>query len=500
MSNRSKATLIQARLGILRSALIAVKGILLIPLYIKMIGPEMYGFWLASGGVLAWLTMLDLGLVRGLNQRMASEFGKKRPEEAVKFLINGFIIYFGMTIIVGLVGIGFSFFVPRLFDVEADQVSLLINCFRLAVLASMFRILSGVFRVFCLSALRPTWPLLSMNLTILGGIGATVVSLYMGLGLWALPIGMLFTDFVYFLLVGFYAISIGKKFPQGFIVNRHIIKDLWRLTPSLFGSRIGSALVRNIEPTIITILVSPTVATAFVVTRRVAEVIAQTIQIGAGSTSSGFAHLLGEGNRSRAVLIANRLLLMYFVFSSIGYGLFIIGSDVFIRLWAGDEVFVGTGIAVLMVFSLFLRGLMELLATLLTASGDVARASWGTLIEAGIRLALMSAFVVIFGVVGAPVGMIFTCFLALIFFNIRLRVALQVKRLLLKIRPVIWTVGVTIIISILFVFLFPDHNSWLLLFTEIILASLCILGLNVIFPQIREVFSLVLGKSVSKPS
>ena len=47
-----------------------IRGLLFIPLYINFIGVRLYGLWLASGGVLVWLTMLDLGLGQGVAQRV----------------------------------------------------------------------------------------------------------------------------------------------------------------------------------------------------------------------------------------------------------------------------------------------------------------------------------------------------------------------------------------------------------------------------------------------
>lgn len=497
MSGRLKATLTQARFGLLSSALTAVRGVLLIPIYVKVIGPDLYGLWLASGGILAWLTMLDLGLVKGLNQRIASAFGEKKPEQAVEFMVNGFLIYLALSVLVAAIGIAFSYFVPRMLDADSDQLTVLVRCFQLAVLALVFRILSGVFRAFCLSALRPTWPLLSMNLSILGGTGITVIALYSGFGLWAIPIGMLFTDVFHFLSVGLYAFSIARKHPMGFSVNARAMKDLWRLTPSLFGSRVGSALIRSIEPTIIALLLTPAIATAFAVMRRAADVIAQALQTGVSSTLSGLAHLVGEGNSGRTKSIADRVLLTYFVFASIGFGLFVIGSESFVSLWIGETAFLGIGISALVACSLFLRGFMELLTTFLTAIGHVAYASWGTLIEAALRLVLMYALVASLGVIGAPVGMVGTCFLASMFFGMRFRRNMSLRSIMARRLPAIWTIVVAIAATILFVVLFPQDESWFLLVAEVTVAGLLILGLDALLPAIRTVFAVVLGKATS---
>lgn len=495
---RRTATLVQARLSLLRSMLVSVRGIFLIPLYVRMIGPEVYGLWLASGGVLTWLTMLDLGLVTGLNQRMASSFGQGKPHEAVGFLLNGFLIYSGLSAFVALVGIVFSAFVPKFLGVGADNVALIVHCFQIAVFASALRILSGVFRVFCLSALRPTWPLVATNAALLLGTASTVVLLLGGFGLWALPIGMLITEVMNLSGVGLIATSIAKGFNRRPKFDKKIIADLWRLTPSLFGSRIGTALVRSIEPTIITVLVSPIVATSFVVTRRAADIVTQTLQIGVGSTFSGFAHLVGEGNVDKAIAIADRLVFSYVLFGSVGYSLYVIGSETFVGLWVGNEAFLGTSVVVFVALSLFIRTLAELFAALLTAMGDVAYASWGTLFEAGIRLVSMYVFVAMGGVVGAPIGMLLTCVVALAAFMKRFKTKMRITKIVSRTSSAAYVLAASILVTLLLLSAFPQRQTWVLLFLELAVGGGLLVGLNLLIPYVRGIVFLLVSKTGSR--
>ena len=48
-----------------------IQGLALVPLYISFLGERLYGFWLASGGIIAILGFLDLGIS---NISCAAEF------------------------------------------------------------------------------------------------------------------------------------------------------------------------------------------------------------------------------------------------------------------------------------------------------------------------------------------------------------------------------------------------------------------------------------------
>ena len=58
-----------------------VSGIILIPLYLKFIPLDLYGAWLATGNILAWITIIDPGLSSVMQQKIAVAFGSKKKDE-----------------------------------------------------------------------------------------------------------------------------------------------------------------------------------------------------------------------------------------------------------------------------------------------------------------------------------------------------------------------------------------------------------------------------------
>ena len=99
--SRLHAVKTQAVLGYGLQIIVLIRGLLLIPFYVSIIGDRLYGLWLASGGVLVWLSMLDVGLTTGLLQRLSHNYGKKNFQLHTDYLINGLIIYsfFGVILL-----------------------------------------------------------------------------------------------------------------------------------------------------------------------------------------------------------------------------------------------------------------------------------------------------------------------------------------------------------------------------------------------------------------
>jgi hypothetical protein len=63
------------------TGLVIVNGIVLVPLYLKYIDFKLYGAWLATGNVAAWLLLADAGFSDILRQRTAHLYGQPTEQE-----------------------------------------------------------------------------------------------------------------------------------------------------------------------------------------------------------------------------------------------------------------------------------------------------------------------------------------------------------------------------------------------------------------------------------
>src|SRR6195952_4612608 len=85
-----------------------VNSIILLPLYLKNIDPSTLGIWLATGNILAWMTLADPGVGGVLQQKIAELRGKKMYSEIGQTIGSGFIAS-GLILIISILA-GFIFF------------------------------------------------------------------------------------------------------------------------------------------------------------------------------------------------------------------------------------------------------------------------------------------------------------------------------------------------------------------------------------------------------
>ncbi len=410
--------------GYANKAIVIVQGLLLIPFYLHFIGVRMYGLWLASGGILAWLSFMDIGLGAALIQRVSSAYGEKEYSKAGSYFLNGMLVYSLLGFFFLLAAVGASCVLPRLFNAAPNEAQPLQYCFLLAAVASVANILSEGLRGFAQALLRPLVPHLSLALCRLLGLGGILIFLFEGYGLWSIPLGLLLNALPLFALNLFYSFHLFRRLGGKCIIERKILKDYYTLSPSLFAGRFGHAVVARIEPTLIAATLSPQLATAFVITRRVADIIEMLLQVIFASLFPSFAHIYAQ-DREKAVPILRKMVSFYFSAGLVGFGAYVAGNHAFVNLWVGAANFSGQDITIAVAMGLLMMVAQSFFSGMLIGMGDIVRPSWLILAEAVLRFILMAMCLRGFGLLGLPIAMFVSCGLFSVIFY--LRMSRQVK-------------------------------------------------------------------------
>src|ERR1039457_5092638 len=96
----------------INSALAAITALVITPMAIGVIGPSIYGAWLASGDLMIWLQSSDLGLCNLMIQRLGSAHGKDDANAVARNFGTCMVLIFGISLLVGVVGVALSFALP----------------------------------------------------------------------------------------------------------------------------------------------------------------------------------------------------------------------------------------------------------------------------------------------------------------------------------------------------------------------------------------------------
>ena len=102
--SRRRSTKIQFGGNTVLMGLSIVQGVVLVPLYLRYIGKDMYGAWLATASTVALLGIADLGITGIISQRSGSYCGGQDFKSLGTFIITLLLFICGVVITIGAVG------------------------------------------------------------------------------------------------------------------------------------------------------------------------------------------------------------------------------------------------------------------------------------------------------------------------------------------------------------------------------------------------------------
>lgn len=456
---RKQATVLQAVGNYVYLGIIIIQGLLLVPLYLHYIGANTYGLWLASGGILGMLALVNLGIGSMLLQKISGAYGQQNLSQAGTYFINGMAIYVGICFFYGLIGMGISAWLPELLKVTGVDAELLRHSFQVAILATMLSIINECLRSLAQALLRPVVPIVSMITGRILGICVTVLMLFNDFGLWAIPVGMLLAESLIFVLNLLYAIRLFSQLGARISLDRNVLNEYMQTTPALFGARLGTTLSQESEPLLITLLLSPEITTAYMITRRAGDIVAQMLSAVYGATHGGYSNLVGA-DPERARKITGKIFAVVFSAGLIGFVVYTGVNSGFISVWVGQTFSLDQGVIFLIGVGLFIRSLREMLWQLLSGWGDFIYPSYIVLAESFVRLVLMLVFLNWLGVAGVPLALILSGLGAGMILWRRLRKYLSWHEEVGSMVRLIISVLLLFCFSFLMVELAPNMDTW----------------------------------------
>lgn len=414
--SRKKAFLTQAIGGYILTAIAIVKGLLLLPIYFKFISYEMYGYWITIGSAVALLSIINFGIGTMVTQRVSKAYAKKDFEAVGDYFINSLLIYFFIAIV--FLGVGFllSHWLQNMLEVSSEQLQLLETVFYLVLLTMMFSFFADAFRGFAGALLKPLFGMYVMVGANLFGIGLVLLLLYNDFGLLSLPMSLLLTEFIIVVLCGFYVLSLYKQFHIKSQMKTKILKEYFTFSPYLLSLKVGSKLLENSHPILITSFLGAEITTAYEVTRKVIDIILTLFNQLNSALLAPFSHLVGEGDTTLIRQTAIKIGLLSFLMGLVGYGTYITTNGMFVSLWIGQDIVLSQSVILLLGLSAFMFSMNRLFRSLLFGLDELKFATNSVLLEGIAYVGLSSIFIGIFGIIAVP----FAFFIVSGFFALRL--------------------------------------------------------------------------------
>lgn len=357
-----------------------INGIILVPIYLQYIDPAVFGLWLASGNILAWLSLVDPGIGGVLLQRVGVAFGRKDLTEVSQLIGSGLMLSICITLLLGIAGYLFFTKLPIILDIDENYYSRteLKPAFFYALVGTMLMIVSyGITSI--LQALQSS---VSIGVLFIVNISSSLlmvlVLLESGFGLIAIGLSILFRGVVQ--LVGSFALLLRKLKLIGveYSFRKADILGILRLSSFNFLGKASGTLHGQVQLFFIARYVGSFDVAVYKFTQTAPDLSKQFLIRPMQAFIPSFLNLLGEKGHEGAKSILVRML-SYFVWI---VGLSIVGflvlNESFVSLWVGEDFYAGSILNGMICLAVAVSVLLDVLSQLVFALGDV---KWNNMIQ-----------------------------------------------------------------------------------------------------------------------
>jgi len=322
-----------------------VLGLVVTRTVLHILGKDTWGLWAASGAVLSYAGLADLGVLRVLQWAVADADGRK-DHDRIRAALSSALPFACLTG-VGYAAIALSLwqFYPTLLRISADDQS---------------RLQGPVFAVVILTA--STFPLRLFTALLvglqdaafLGTLGLveaiatstlTALLAWRGFGLYSLAIGVALPPFLSAVAtvvranLSFLSFVRGWPRPTKQLMSRLAVDGM-----GMWFAQVGFQLAAAADPIILSNSGLREMVSGFVLTSRLPMTLMHFGWILPDSALVGLAQLAGEANRARVREIVLAILQLNLILAGAVASAVLASNASFIRVWVGADLFLGASL------------------------------------------------------------------------------------------------------------------------------------------------------------
>jgi O-antigen/teichoic acid export membrane protein len=341
MSRTGRATT-SALFGYVRFAVSIATGLWLVPFTLQHVGSRLYGFWLASGELLAYAALTEFGVLVTVPWLVAEADGAGDRERMRSLVTTGvaaaLVSSAGYAVIVS----GLIAALPLIVHLDAFERGAVLGPVLIIAAAGMcvhplrvfYSVLMGLQDVRFIGVMD----LLSVVFT----VATTALLLQAGFGLYGIALGTALPQLVVGLVN---LIRVGSIAPD---LLRHWRMPAWPAVRALFKEGTGAwmggwgwRLISATDGLVLAMLGRPTAVTALACTNKLSAALVQLSWVPCDSGLIGLANLAGErqdGRLREAIVVMVRV---YLALAGAAACVVLAVNPAFVSRWVGGQLFAG---------------------------------------------------------------------------------------------------------------------------------------------------------------
>lgn len=381
-------------------------SIVLLPLYLKNIDSATLGIWLATGNILAWMTLADPGVGDVLQQKIAELRGKNLSTEISDTIGSGFIASGIILFISVLVGFIFYLLIGTIINKDVSQYPNLQIALALSIIATGMSLvsfsMSGINQGMHNSAQVAIASLIANCVFLV----VNVILLYLHFGV----ISIAFANLCRALFINVYNITSMQKMlkKESLSINFNFahFKKFIRIFSFTSASRIVGGFSASMDMIVLARFLPPAMITIFEINKRPIGLSQSLIGRHSVALMPLISHAKGTGNREGIIELINKQFKFYSYATLFVSLIFCLTYENLISAWTGSGKFAGNTIMYLLVANFFFGLLGYFMANMGYALGDIKRNSMVNIVKGLVLGVLLFIVAKKYGIVGTLTAML----------------------------------------------------------------------------------------------
>ena len=372
----------QSFLGILASFFIT-------RLLVRALGADLYGTWLATGGLLGYAALADLGIFGVMPWLFAEADGEKDVDRKRSLVAHGLLAGAGAGVVYAAAAFGVWMLLPRMAHLQASDVERLRGPIALIVVATAVSYPLRLFSALCAGLQDFKF------LGLLGVVGTLLNAalsyglLRAGFGLYALAVASIVPP----ILTSVCALA--RTIQRDRALLRALPRPTLRGTHPILSSGAGSwmaslgwQMASATDAVVIAYLGYRHLIPMFVITSRLGLTLMQFAWSLPDSALIGLANLGAEGNRSRTANVVQTLIRLNLIPAGVIACATLAANAAFVRVWVGSDLFGGAHLNALLSLDVVVLCIVHALVTPAAVLGSRVQVGFITLANGVVHIVL----------------------------------------------------------------------------------------------------------------
>jgi O-antigen/teichoic acid export membrane protein len=400
---RTRKALVTSLLTYIQFGAGIVVALVSVPIVLHYLGPRLYGIWLASGETLAYVALLDFGILGVLPWMVADADGRGDRNEIRRLMAHGFTAGAIAGLAAVIIGaFGWILFAGRL---SAADRAALGGPFALLVALTAVTSPLWVFAAVLGGLQDATFNgLVGVARVVLNGV-LTIGLLFSGAGVYALAVAAIVPPVVILIAAAWRLSVIAPDLLRGW--PRPSPRGLQHLLRQSVGGWIGAfgwRLMTASHNVVIAFLGMPELVPVFACTTRLGQLLTQLGWILPDSGAVGLAQLQGEGRRERVREIVDSMLRLYVLLGGLATATVLAFNPAFVTWWVGPGLFGGFSLNALFAIGTLVGALTHGLSVVVSVLGDRLRIGLAVLAQGVLQVVAAVALGRVLGLNGVAIA------------------------------------------------------------------------------------------------